>query len=316
MLMVNNKPVFADMSDVLETLRSDLAARGLDRFRVIRHSGKDIMTNCPFHSNGQERKPSFGINKETGICHCFACGYSGHISDVISRLLGHDDCGRYGDKWILNHFLSVSVEDRQEIDLTSMKRKQAKKSTSKFVTEKELDSYRYIHPYMYQRGLTDDLIEQFDIGYDVDTDCITFPVKDLNGNVLFVARRSVKTKYFNYPNEVTKPIYGAFEALSLRPIPKQLIVCESCFNALTCWKFGKPAVALLGTGDANQYKILKELPFRKYIIATDPDNAGELGYQKLKASLQGSKIITRWIVPEGKDLNDLDEEILNLPEVF
>lgn len=36
----------------------------------------------------------------------------------------------------------------------------------KICIRKELDRYRYIHPYMYKRGMTDDLIEKFDVGYD------------------------------------------------------------------------------------------------------------------------------------------------------
>ena len=69
---------------------------------------------------------------------------------------------------------------------------------------------------MYERGLTDEVIEEFDIGYDKDTRCITFPVRDKSGGTLFVARRSVDTKYFNYPKEAEKPLYGLFELYQQR----------------------------------------------------------------------------------------------------
>ena len=45
--------------------------------------------------------------------------------------------------------------------------------------------------------MTDEVIEQFDLGYDKSTDSITFPVRDKNGDCMFVARRSIKTKYFD-----------------------------------------------------------------------------------------------------------------------
>ena len=35
-----------------------------------------------------------------------------------------------------------------------------------FVTEEELKSYRFTIPYMYERKMTDALIEKFDVGYD------------------------------------------------------------------------------------------------------------------------------------------------------
>lgn len=99
-----------------------------------------------------------------------------------------------------------------------------------YVTESELAKYRYYHPYMYERKLTNEIIEKFDIGYDKDTDCITFPVYDEFGRCVFVARRSVKTKYFNYPSGSKKPIYG------LEKIDKDtnaVLVVESFLNALT-----------------------------------------------------------------------------------
>lgn len=315
MFVVNNRPILADMQEILSALKVSLAANGVDRFRTIRPSGKDIMTNCPFHSGGQERRPSFGIQVDTGVCHCFACGWAGTIAEVISLLHGYDDYGKFGERWLIKNFFSVEVEDRKGIDLSNMRRGSAAVRQT-YVSEKELDSYRYTHPYMYQRGLTDELIERFDIGYDKRTDCITFPVKDLTGNVVFVARRSVSKKFFNYPEDVVKPVYAAWDILQLDPIPTKVVICESFFNALTCWKYGIPAVALLGTGAENQYKILKELPIRKYVIGTDPDDAGERGYQKLKQRLQDSKIITRYVIPKGKDLNDLDKEVLNLSEIF
>ena len=97
---------------------------------------------------------------------------------------------------------------------------------------------------------------------------------------------------------------------------KYAVICESIFNALTCWKWGIPAVALLGTGTKNQYKILNDLPVRKYIIATDPDEAGERAADKLRRNLSRSKIIKYYVIPEGKDLNDLDKKVLDLKEIF
>ena len=39
------------------------------------------------------------------------------------------------------------------------------------------------------------------------TNCITFPIRDKEGNCLIVARRSVKGKYFNYPSKAKKSVY-------------------------------------------------------------------------------------------------------------
>lgn len=312
MFKVNGNPIMASELSVLEELRSQLNSRGLMYLKDIRDSGSDIMVTCPFHKGGMERKPSMGISKDTMVCHCFTCGYAGYLTHVISDLFGFKDNGVYGKQWLMKNFLSLAIEDRNPMGINVTRKKEKKKIN--YVTEEELDKYRYIHPYMYERGLTDEIIERFDIGYDVSSDCITFPVLDLAGNCVFVARRSVQVKYFNYPRDVEKPVYAA--NLFVGGLYKTAVICESIFNCLTCWKFGIPAVALLGTGTEKQYKILREIPVKKYIIGTDGDDAGRRAADKLRVQLGSRKIITQWVIPEGKDINDLDSEILNIREIF
>lgn len=320
---VNNHVILDDTQDILIELRKQLELNGLKRFAKFIDSGKNIQTNCPFHKEGQERKPSFGINKNTGECHCFGCGWSGTLSEMISNCFGKDDFGAYGNKWLIRNFLSVAVESRPDIDVDFCRRKKITSETKKYISEQELDSYRYTHPYMYKRKLTDEIIDLFDIGYDKSVDCITFPNRDINGNCLFVARRSVKTKFFNYPQDVEKPVYGLYECnICAKTIknwfPDEIIICESMIDALTCWVYGKYAVALNGTGNENQFKTLRNMPNRKFILATDMDEAGLKARERIRQSL-GNKLVTEyvWDINVAKDINDMSKEYFeSLKEVF
>lgn len=320
---VNNHVILDDTQDILIELRKQLELNGVKRFAKFIDSGNNIQTNCPFHKEGQERKPSFGINKNTGECHCFGCGWSGTFSEMISNCFGKDDFGVYGDKWLIRNFVSVAVESRPDIDVDFCRRKKITSETKKYISEQELDSYRYTHPYMYKRKLTDEIIDLFDIGYDKSTECITFPNRDINGNCLFVARRSVKTKFFNYPQDVEKPVYGLYECnICAKTIknwfPDEIIICESMIDALTCWVYGKYAVALNGTGNENQFKTLRNMPNRKFILATDMDEAGLKARERIRQSL-GNKIVTEyvWDINVAKDINDMNKEYFDsLKEVF
>lgn len=312
MFNVNGTPILENEISVIIELKRQLELQGVHLFHVIKDVGKDIMTTCPFHKNGQERKPSFGISKDM-ICHCFACGWSGMLDDVISLCFGYDDCGFYGSQWLSKNFVTVSIEQRKPLKLDMDRTKVL--ATREYITEEELASYRYYHPYMYKRGLTNEIIENFDIGFDRNTECITVPVNDLNKNVVFIARRSVNSKFFSYPSGSEKPVYCGDRCMECSP-QTPIVVTESVFNTLTCWKFGKPSVALFGTGSRSQYEILKQLPAKKLILALDPDEAGERGTRKLIEHLRGHKILTRLQIPTGKDLNDLDEKILELKEIF
>jgi DNA primase len=312
----------SDTQSILDMLKFDLAQHGVDRFHIFRNNGENIQTNCPFHKNGQERKPSFGVNGEIDKCHCFACGWSGTIEEMISELYGYQDEGKFGKRWLIKRFNTVEIETRPNIMEgfngrsnfnTNCISNIPTSNTTAFISEEELDKYRYIHPYMYQRGLTDEIIERFDIGYDRERKEITFPVRDIEGRCVFVAGRSVERKFFRLPKGIDKPIYcsNEFRAGAYRTA----YITESFLNCLTCWKYDKPAMAMIGTGNQKQYEILNKLPVREYILAFDPDEAGRKATERFRKNVRG-KIIKELVYSDNRDINDLQEEFLNCKIIF
>lgn len=309
MIQIDNIWINAEIIDILTLLRTHLNLKGIDLLRQIKPGRDNIQITCPNHANGQEKRPSCGVrindnnNATIGQVHCFTCGYTVSLPVFISNCFGKYDGGDYGKKWLIHNFSSLEGTSTRNLDL-HLNRADFKQKKVEYVSEEELESYRYTHPYMYKRGLTDEIIEKYDIGYDKNTDCITMPIRDKNGKTLFFCRRSVKTKFFNYPSGVEKPIYGIYE------LPKdctEIVVCESVFNALTCVKYGKSAIALLGTGNAYQYEQIKQLPVRRIILGFDGDEAGDNGAIRFAKNVT-NKLIKQYQIPRGKDINDLTKE--------
>lgn len=347
MFTLNGLPILADELDILNELKDQLAINGVKRFSTFRQIANHIQFPCPMHKEGQESKPSCGITTKQiryadgrvvppGTVHCFACGYIDSLEGMISKLFGHDDDGQFGREWLAKNFVTMEVEKRPEIVLDMSRHKKDIKEEiiepTEIITEEQLDSYRYIHPYMYKRKLTDEVIELFDIGYDPNFKvkkkdgsfqnyrCITFPNKDITGKVLFIARRSVDTKFFHYPKEVTKPVYGLYEIMQVYKdnIPNKIYICESMLDALAFWTHeNKPAVALNGLGTPYQFKQLLSLPTRNFVLATDSDIAGMNARRKIATALRG-RLITQVYMPQGKkDVNACTyDEVENLEEVF
>lgn len=330
-MIINDVQFNVELDDILQELTAQLSANNINLLSKRKHSGDHIQVCCPYHNNGQERRPSAGIRERDGIFHCFACGEVHSLQEVISYCFGYTDdiVGKFGWQWLLKNFATVQVEERNDIKLDfARNRGDHDIHNMEYVTEEELDKYRYIHPYMYKRGLTDEVIELFDIGYDASTKCITFPVKDINGNCLFIARRSVVSKFFHYPEKVEKPLYGLYELYNseyqygyMNSLPHdchEIIVCESMLDALSFWTVGKYAVALNGLGNELQFKQLRELPCRKIILATDMDERGLAARKRIKENLHNTKIVTEYIFPKGrKDANECTkEELMNLQEVL
>lgn len=327
-MKINDVQFNVELEDVLIELVSQLRANNIPLIQKYKDGPTHIQICCPYHNNGMERRPSAGIRKEDGVFHCFACGEVHSLPEVISYCFGHTDdiVGKFGWQWLLKNFATVQVEERKDVRFDCSRNFVHNSNRDVIsngkVTEEELDSYRYIHPYMYKRGLTDEIIELFDIGFDANTDCITFPIRDVFGNTLFVARRSVRTKFFNYPEGVEKPLYGLYELELTFPdwnkLYPDIIVCESMLDALSFWTVGKYAVALNGLGNELQFKQLRELPCRKIILATDMDESGLAARKRIRMNMQNTKIITEYVFPKGrKDANECTkEELENLLEIF
>ena len=298
---------------------------------------------CPFHSNGQERKPSCGvvINDEyrngrmykAGSFHCFACGWYGDLVTSVTEILKSRSMTTTGIDWLKENvpgfeeeyeFESLIPDNLLEDVNNKFALKYIQDKTEKpvtYVSEEELASYRFTVPYMYERKLTDEIISKYDIGVDMhwvppgrkkEVPCITFPVRDEYGRTLFFCRRSISGKMFNLPAGVTKPVFG------LDMIPKgtsSIIICESIFNALTAEVYGFHAVALMGTGNAYQINQLKKLGCHEFVICMDGDEAGRKATEKLRRHLSSVAIIWSISMPDGKDLNDCTrEEFLQLYE--
>lgn len=339
MLTLQDTIIQSDTQSVLDMLKFDLAQHGVDRFHILRNNGENVQTNCPFHKNGQERKPSFGVNGEINKCHCFACGWSGTIEEMISELYGYQDEGKFGKRWLIKRFNTVEIETRPNImegfngrnnlnnrninilrntsDNNPFGRySQGIDKTEQYsgeITEEELDKYRYIHPYMYERGLTDEIIERFDIGYDRERKEITFPIRDIEGRCVFVAGRSVERKFFRLPKAIDKPVYQGYRFVG--GTYRTAYITESFLNCLTCWKYDKPAMAMIGTGNQKQYEILNKLPVREYILAFDPDEAGRKATERFRKNVHG-KIIKELVYSDNRDINDLQDEFLNCKIIF
>lgn len=330
MWFYNGVPYLCEPIDIIQTIRRQTAEKGIDILRDVKPMDYAIMFTCPWHNGGRERKASCGFihrkkkdGLDPGTINCFACKRKTNLEEFISNCFGYYDGGIWGAKWLSSNFSSADVDERSKIKLSDITSKALSRNKNEdvriinYVSEQELDSYRYIHPYMYKRRLTDEIINMFDIGYDMQTQCITFPIQDEFGNVLFIARRSVNTKYFHYPNAVVKPLYGLYQLRKYAGDINEVIVCESMLNALTAWVYGRPAIALNGTGSSKQLQDLLKLPYRKIILALDPDDAGRKGTRKIYDTLKNSKILTKLIIPIGKDVNDLSyQEFVSLPEVF
>lgn len=322
----------------------------LGMIRLVKPTGNYYQIHCPNregHNGGEDKKPSCGVllrdqysdGKKTpaGWTHCFACGYHKMLPDMVTDILKYKNISHSGLDWLkenvpgfdpndvefdylLPQEMSAELVNKYAINYIQSKTQ----SEPKYVSEKELASYRLTVPYMYERKLTDEIIAKYDVGFDANfkpeghknsVPCITFPIRDSQGRTLGFCRRSVKGKHFYMDTGKAKSVYGLYE---LPKGVKSVIICESCFNALTCATYGYPAVALLGTGTESELKQLKMLGVNEFVLCLDNDEAGHRGTRKLKKLLSSVAIIRVMTIPPkvdpetgesiSRDINDISKE--------
>lgn len=304
------------------------------------HTNK-IMNNyysiyCPFHSGGQERKPSCGVllhdeyrngvRYRAGWFHCFTCQYAKDLPTAVTDILRSRSLSISGIDWLKQNvpgfedeyqFESLLpdnlIEDVNNKFALDYIRSKTEKSQD-FVSEEELASYRFTVPYMYERKLTDDVIAKYDVGYDANwippgrkkpVPCITFPVRDEQGRTLFFCRRSIQGKMYNLPTGVTKPVYGLD---MIKKGTSSILIVESVINCLTAVSWGYAAVALLGVGNSYQINQLKRLGCHEFVLCFDGDEAGRKATERLRNQLSSVAIVWSINMLEGKDVNDLDPD--------
>lgn len=301
--MIDNIPILVPVRTILTELSIDLKSRGRSGLRLGKQTETDIILSCPLGLHSDKR-PSAGISLDNGVFHCFACGSSYSLPRLVSVLLYDTEIRIQGETYLLEKFADFTVENR-ETAFKLPKREIRKPKEIQYVSEKELDRYAFYHPYILNRGISKEVIDLFDIGYDKDRRAITFPVKDKQGRCLFIARRSVVGKEYNYPLGAEKPLYGVDVLARYGRLSEPLYITESMINCLSLWSYGFQAIALNGTGSAEQIEMLKELPYRRLILGLDGDNAGRKGTMKLYEALKKHKLITRLKLEESVDINDI-----------
>jgi len=316
---MNNIDYLKVVFDIKEILQQE----GIIKLQDIKLNGYDINISCPIHKNGQEKKASCNIitkdyyvkakNKTipAGTVHCFTCGYTATFEQFISDCFGMHDGGIYGYKWLADKYIMFDSNTRPKLEL-NLGIKETK--NIEYVSEVELAKYRYFHPYMKQRKLTDEIIDLFDIGYDIEKNHITLPVFDKNGNCVFIQRRNLGfgMRYL-FPKNSNKGNYLYGQHL-LKKTYKALLVTEGIFDCLYGWCNNRPGVSLMSArATREQIKLLESLPTRVLILALDNDEAGYKGIEYLNKNIK-TKILYKAIYPAGiNDLNELStEQIYNL----
>jgi len=294
-------------------IKSIVKSLGLD---ITAEPGNEVMFYCPFHSN--RHTASCCINKSTGAWLCFnpSCGESGTLIELVKRVLNKNDFQAMRfilsqEAEILNNFdelVSGMFEDKPDFEEFSQETLDG--------LHLNLLNSSAAKDYLISRGINEDSIKHFGLGYSLNMSMVITPVHSPSGIPIGLVGRSIEGKAFKNSTNLPKS-KTMFNIHRAKKIGNHVIVVESNFDAIRVHQAGFPnVVATLGGFLSVEQQGLLNRYFNKITIMTDNDLAGrELGYS-IANRLRNKDLL--WssyeygkIYPHGaKDAGDLtDEEI-------
>lgn len=147
------------------------AARIVDvvgEFVTLKKSGVNYKGLCPFHD---DRNPSFMVSPSKNICHCFVCGKGGTPAGF---LMEHEQI-TYPEalRWLAQKY-NIEVVEKE---MTNEEREAQSERESMFIVNEwaknwfhhillnDPDGIAIGRQYFRSRGIRDDIIEKFQLGY-------------------------------------------------------------------------------------------------------------------------------------------------------
>ena len=137
-------------------------------FVTLRKAGVNYKGLCPFHD---DKTPSFMVSPSKQICKCFACGEGG---TAINFLMKHEQI-TYPEalRWLAKKY-NIEIQEKELTD--EEKKEQSDRESMLIVNDwamhyfqdvmkNEPDGIAIGKQYFRSRGIRDDIIEKFNLGY-------------------------------------------------------------------------------------------------------------------------------------------------------
>lgn len=218
----------------------------ISHYIQVSKNGKSFKAVCPFHN---DHDPSLSISEDKQIFKCFVCNTSGNVFSFVSKYenIGFVESVKKVAE-ITNQHVDIEYE-KPKIDPKKKVLYDSYNDAIKFLTYNlNLSSNIFYKTYLTNRGLDNNVISTFEIGYngknnelynflkakghsdralvdsnlayineygasDVYSDRITFPIHDINGNPIGISARSLNENTSKYINTMETIIYKKGETI-------------------------------------------------------------------------------------------------------
>jgi len=297
----------------------------VSRYVNLKKAGKNYIGLCPFH---QDKTPSFTVNPDKKLFHCFGCNEGGDIFQFLMKIERIDF-----SEALARLAAQTGVPIRRERASPLQKLKELNERVCVyFQTNLVSPAGQRARDYLKQRGFSQEIIEKFRLGYalarwddlvkrfsdslealetlglalrtkdgspyDRFRDRVIFPIWSPTGEIIGFAGRSLsdeEPKYLNISNtplfEKGTVLYGLNFARHAVRDSQTLVIVEGYTDVISAHQAGiENVVAGMGTAlTINQAHLIRRYASR-VILAYDCDAAGRAATLRGMANLRNVEL--------------------------
>jgi DNA primase len=238
--------------------------------KILGETFNDFLCLCPFHGN--RNTPSFSVSHTKGLYLCFnpSCDASGTILELVKEISHRNDFEALRFIQSCKNDAAVDFEDELSALLDE-------KPEFELFDQSKLDEMYesigdYAKQYLLGRGINDESIDYFRLGYSAKQDMIIVPVHSPDGIPVGLVGRGISEKSFKNSRNLprSKTMFNLHRA---KKCGGAVVVCESSYDAIRIHQAGFPnVVATLGGFISKDNLANLNRYFSTIIIMTDFDN--------------------------------------------
>ena len=145
-----------------------------------------VLIRCPFHGGGTEKTPSCSVSTTKPVFFCHSCLTSGHLTRLLRNLGFSKNAARQAVE-----DAGLNQPHQKAADALAVKY-QGNPYRGDFILDDDLlDDYRQAPKMLLKAGFTKSTLRHFEVGFDDQNLRITFPLRNIYGELVGVSGRAV-----------------------------------------------------------------------------------------------------------------------------
>lgn len=252
---------------------------------------------CPFHKG--DINASLSFNAEKNMFWCFGCHSTGDIIEFVK--LYHNLSFSESIEYLLNYSGIAGIEteysDTMKYLKSTTKIERAPQFDRKMLPSTIMNKYSK-QPIVewIEEGMLPEVLDKYDVRYDLVNNKIVFPIKDVNGDIISLKGRTLfkdyekridfdgkpMKKYRYYTSIVHNDfLFGLNGKTDIIKKKREMIIAEGAKSVMLAESYGCENCVSLETNTINDYQIDLILKLRCDVVIA-LDKGMKITTQKMK----------------------------------